>query len=128
MQRVAVLGLREERKRVVSILYDLGVVQIEPLSKSAAAFLRTGADAASSREVSEELLRIRSLMTALPSSPSAERRGFSSTEELFKASRSIDIDNQVSQLKQDQNKLEVRLDDLKNRIDLVTRLSFVNED
>jgi V/A-type H+-transporting ATPase subunit I len=128
MQRVAVLGLREERKRVVSILYDLGVVQIEPLSKSAAAFLRTGVDAASSREVSEELLRIRSLMTALPSSPSAERRGFSSTEELFKASRSIDIDSQVSQLKQDQNKLDVRLDDLKNRIDLVTRLSFVNED
>ena len=39
MQRVAVVGLREERQSVVSLLYDLGVVQIEPLSKSVAAVL-----------------------------------------------------------------------------------------
>jgi hypothetical protein len=26
MQRIAVMGLRDERKRVVSILYDLGVM------------------------------------------------------------------------------------------------------
>jgi len=128
MQRIAVMGLRDERQRVVSILYDLGVVQVEPLSKSAAAFLRSGLDTASSREVSEELLRIRALMSALPPNPPVERRGFASFAELLEASRSIDIDKQVSQLKQDQDKLNVQLDDLKNRIDLVTKLSFVNED
>jgi V/A-type H+/Na+-transporting ATPase subunit I len=128
MQRIAVVGLRDERQKVVSILYDLGVVQIEPLSKSSAAFLRSGLDEASSREISGELLRIRALMSALPPSPAAEKRGFASFEEVLRVSRSIGIDSEVSDLKRDQDRLNVQLEDLKNRADLVTKLSFVNED
>jgi V/A-type H+/Na+-transporting ATPase subunit I len=128
MQRIAIVGLRDQRQRVVSLMYDLGVIQIEPLSKSAFSVLRTETDAPNSREVSEELLRIRSLMTALPPSPSEGKKGFSSQAELMEASKSINIDQEVSQLKQEQERLNSRLDELKSRAELVHGLEFINAD
>ncbi|HUH99442.1 MAG TPA: hypothetical protein VLY65_00220, partial [Nitrososphaerales archaeon] len=61
MQRVGVIGSREDRQRVVSLLHDMGVVQIEPLTKSVATLLHAEAETEASKEVSEELLRVRSL-------------------------------------------------------------------
>ena len=40
MGRIAVLGLRNERQTVISILHDLNVVQLESLSKDVAALVR----------------------------------------------------------------------------------------
>jgi len=128
MQRIAVLGVKEERQKVVSVLYDMGAVQIEPLSKSAAQFLRTGGDAAGTRVVSEELLRIRSLKSALPAIEVGEKRGFSSFGEVLEVSRSIGIDDVVSQLKQEEDNLNLHLDELRSNIDLVSKLLFVNAD
>ncbi len=96
MQRIAVIGSRDERQRVASILYDLGVLQIEPVSESALPYLRTELDSTNVREVSEELLRIRALRTALPKMKVSEKTGFSSQKELLEASRSIKIDQEVS--------------------------------
>ena len=69
MQKVAVVGTKSERPRVVSTLYDMGAMQIEPLSKEAASVLKAEADVGGSKEVSEELLRIRALRAALPPTP-----------------------------------------------------------
>ena len=72
MQRIAVVGSRDQRQRVVSILYDLGVLQIESISKHALEYLKPELDNANMREVSEELLRIRSLKAALPAQALSE--------------------------------------------------------
>ena len=128
MQRVAVVGLREERQRVISLLHDLGLVQIEPLSKAVSTTLKAETDSEASRDVSEELLRIKSLMSALPAVQVEEKRGFSSLAELIEVSRSIDIDKDVSSLKQNQERLTSQLDDLKNRMDLVRNLDFIGAD
>jgi V/A-type H+-transporting ATPase subunit I len=128
MQRIAVVGSRDERQRVVSLMYDIGVVQIEPLSKSTLSTLRAETDVSNSREVSEELLRIRALMTALPPVPIKSKRGFSSQAELMETSKSITIDQEVSQLKQGEERLRSRLDELRNRADLVQGLDFINAD
>ncbi|MGI0091968.1 MAG: V-type ATP synthase subunit I, partial [Nitrososphaerales archaeon] len=113
---------------VVSILYDLGLVQLEPLSKSAVVYLRPELDNVNLREVSEELLRIRSLKTALPQTRIGDRMGFSSPTELLVASRSVKIDDEVAKLKQNQSTLITKSDDLRDKLDLVTKLEFVNED
>jgi V/A-type H+/Na+-transporting ATPase subunit I len=128
MQRVAVIGSRDERQRVVSLLHDLGVVQIEPLSKSVVSTLRTETDAAASREVSEEILRVRSLLSALPPTKVTGRRGFASLDELLEVSRSITIDKQVATLKLSQERLSSQIDALQNRITLVRNLDFINAD
>jgi V/A-type H+/Na+-transporting ATPase subunit I len=128
MQRVAIVGRREERQRVVSLLYDLGVVQIEPLSKSVASVLKAETDNAASKDVSEELLRIRSLMSALPPMSVGEKRGFASLAELIDVSKSISIDKDVAALKQRQEKLGSRLDELRSRTALVHNLEFIDAD
>jgi V/A-type H+-transporting ATPase subunit I len=128
MQRIAAVGLREERERVVSLLHDLGVLQIEPLSKSVTSILHAETDNEASRDVSEELLRVRSLMTALPATSVAEKRGFASLAELVEASKSITIDKEVAALKQSQERLSSQIDDLKNRSALVRNLDFIGGD
>ena len=128
MEKIAVVGLREERQKVVSILYDLGAIQIEPLSKSSQVYLRSELEADDARGVSQELLRIRSLKAALPPTVVEEKRGFGSFAEVMRTSKSIDIDDEVSRLKQSQDQLSLRLDELKNRTELVTNLSFINGD
>jgi len=128
MEKIAVVGLREERQKVVSILYDLGAIQIEPLSKSSQAYLRAELETDDTRGVSQELLRIRSLKSALPPTPAEEKRGFASFAEVMQTSKSIDIDEEVSRLKQSQDQLSLRLDELRNRIELVSNLSFINGD
>src|SRR5271155_3563824 len=128
MQRVAAVGLKDERPRVVSLLYDLGVVQIEPLSKSVASVLHAETDNEASKDVSEEVLRVRSLMSALPPMKSADKKGFSSMTDLIGASKSITIDKEVAALKQAQERLSSQLDDLKNRAALVRNLDFIGGD
>jgi V/A-type H+/Na+-transporting ATPase subunit I len=128
MQRVAIVGLRDQRSKVTALLYDLGVLQIEPLSKPALTVLKAETDVTSSREVSEELLRIRSLMAALPPTPFSGKRGFASQEELMAASKSINIDQEVSHLKQQEERLNSRLDELRSRTELVHGLEFINAD
>jgi V/A-type H+-transporting ATPase subunit I len=128
MQRVGVIGSREERQRVVSLLHDMGVVQIEPLTKSIATLLHAETETEASKEVSEELLRVRSLMSALPPSVATTRREFASTSEVVTEARSIAIDKEVAALKQSQERLRSRLDELANRANLVRNLDFIDAD
>lgn len=128
MQKVAVVGTKSERPKVVSTLYDMGAMHIEPLSKGAASVLKTEADAGGSKEVSEELLRIRSLRAALPPTPVQGARKFSSLKDVIDTSRSVNIDQEVSKLKDRHEKLATQLDELKNNIALVQNLQFVKED
>ncbi len=120
------VGLREERQKVVSILYDIGVLQIEPLSKSRGLPQGRRSSPIDSKEVSEELLRIRSLKAALPYRHGRGEEGFRFVPEVM---RTLEIDRhrrRVSRLKQAEDQLSLRLDELKNRIELVTKLSFIN--
>ncbi len=128
MQRIAVVGIKDERQKVVSTLYDMGAIHIEPLSKDAASVLKPEADINGSKEVSEELLRIRSLKAALPPVPVKERRRFSSFREVIDTSKGISIDQEVSKLRERQEKLTSQLEELRNMTDLVQSLQFVKED
>src|SRR5580700_920699 len=128
MQKVAVVGTKSDRPRVVSTLYDMGAMQIEPLSKEAASVLKAEADVGGSKEVSEELLRIRALRAALPPTPVRGTRKFSSLKDVIDTSRSVSIDQEVLKLKDRHEKLATQLDELKNNIGLVQSLQFVKED
>jgi V/A-type H+/Na+-transporting ATPase subunit I len=128
MQRIAVVGTKDERPKVVSTLYDVGAMHIEPLSKEAASVLKSEADADGSKEISEELLRIRSLRAALPATPVKETRRFSSLSDVTDASKSVNIDHEVSKLRERGERLASQLDELKTNLELVQNLQFVKED
>ena len=44
MAKIAVIGLKKYRQQILSILHELRVIQIEPLSKEANSFLHYQAD------------------------------------------------------------------------------------
>ena len=76
MEKIAIIGLRKNRQSVISILHDLEVLQIEPLSKDASSHLRNERDNELSRQVSDQLLRIKALLTVVPSIPVESHKGF----------------------------------------------------
>ncbi len=83
MARVAFLGLRKFRQPVVSILHDLQVLQLEPLSKDVSTLLRNERDVELTSQVSDQLLRVKALLTTLPGITVTERTHFASTKEFM---------------------------------------------
>ena len=128
MERIAVLGLRKYRQDVVSILHDLKVLQLEPLSKDVASLLRNERDSDLSRKVSDELLRIKALRTALPITPITESRRFASIDDLMETAKLIDIDGEVASLERQKESLLTEVKDAENNIKLVEEFSFFPED
>jgi V/A-type H+-transporting ATPase subunit I len=128
MQRIAVVGTKDERPKVVSTLYDMGAMHIEPLSKEAASVLRPEADAGGSKEISEELLRIRGLRAVLPPTPVKGTRRFSSLRDVIDTSKSVTIDHEVAKLRERHDRLASQIDEPKNNLELVQNLQFVKED
>ncbi len=128
MSRIAVVGSKDKRALVLSILHDLGVMQIETLSAAAASLVKNEVDSLAYREVNEELLRVRALRTALPPTEVKERRKFSSLAELLQISGSINIDSAVSQLQKKQEDLLAGIEQIDDRINLVRELDFIQAD
>lgn len=128
MTRMAILGLRKYRQVVVSVLHDLGIVQLEPLSKDVAAMLRNERDNELYRQVSDQLLRVKALKTVLPAMPVTQCRRFSSTEELTQIAKSIDIDSTVASLEREKEKLLTQMKETENNIRLVEEFAFFPED
>src|SRR5215469_8099376 len=130
MTRIAAIGLRRDKPVIVSILHDLGTVQLEPLSKEAAVMLVNGREGDPYREVilSDQLLRMRALRAALPPAQVVKRHHFKSTEELLQEARGIDIDREVGDLERKREDLLTRLKDTENNLRLVEEFSFFPED
>ena len=130
MAKMAVVGLKKYKRIIVSILHDIGVVQLEPLSKDAASLLSGGREADPYRDVilSDQLLRMRALRAALPPTPVPQRRQFRSADEILKLARSIDIDNKVGHLENEKESLLTRLNETQNNLRLLKEFSFFPED
>ncbi|MEM0271362.1 MAG: V-type ATP synthase subunit I [Thermoprotei archaeon] len=128
MVKVAIVGIRKNSHTILSVLHDLGAVQVEPLSGEALRLVKKEVGGQLLREVSEELLRIRSLKSALPPSPVSVRKRFSSLKELLDASRSINIDEEVKELRGRIDEYESKLENIRSLSTLVGKLSFLEFD
>jgi V/A-type H+/Na+-transporting ATPase subunit I len=128
MARIAILGLRKFRQTVVSILHDLEVIQLEPLSKDVSTLLRNERDGELTTQVSDQLLRIKALLSVLPRMPLTEPKHFGSTEELLQTARSINIDDQVSTLEKEKESALTEIKDTTNNIKLLEEFAFFPED
>ena len=59
MAKVAIMGLRKNQQTADSVLHDMEVLQLEPLSKEVSAIVKNERDNELTRQVSDELLRVR---------------------------------------------------------------------
>jgi V/A-type H+-transporting ATPase subunit I len=128
MEKIAVLGLRNERQIVVSILHDLNVIQLEPLSKDVATLVRNERDNEMFRQVSDQLLRMKALRTVLPPIEATQCQRFTSMDQIMKTAKSINIDDKVSTLEKEKEHLLTQLKETENNIKLAEEFSFFPED
>lgn len=128
MARIAVLGLKKDRQTVVSILHDLNAVQLEPISKEISSLLRNEREDGEYKQVSDQLLRMRSLRATLPPVQVTQCQRFGSVQQLIVASKSIDIDEKVASLEREKENLLTHLKETENHIKLVEEFSFFPED
>ena len=128
MGKIAVVGLRKENQTVVSILHDLNVVQLEPLSKDVIPLLRNERDNEQFRQVSDQLLRMKALKTALPSREATQCQRFTSVDQIMQATKSIDIDSKVATLEKEKESLLTQFNETESNIKLVEEFSFFPED
>jgi len=92
MQKVGFIGLRDDQERILTLLHDLRVAQVEPLSPAAMAELAPERGTDTLRQVGDEALRFRGLVSALPAVGPVQPRRFDSLAEVLAATRTVPID------------------------------------
>jgi V/A-type H+-transporting ATPase subunit I len=105
MVKVSLLALKEDRERLVALLHDLGVLQVEPLRKEAAQLLEPEHGGEPQRRVSEGLLRFRTLKAALPTTPTGTPESYADLQSVLRAAASVSIDAEVMELKREEDRL-----------------------
>ena len=128
MAKIAVIGLKKYRPQVISILHEMNVIQLEPLSKEVDSILMKEHESDLHRQISDQLLRIRGLLNSLPPLPVLEKSKFSSIEELIQSIKSLDIDKRIASLERQKEDLLTEIKETENNIKLVEEFSFFPED
>jgi len=124
MSKVGVLGLKDDRERILGLLHDLRIAQIEPLSPEALSALVPERGSELQRRVGDEALRFRGLKHALPPVPTGPPRRFDSLDDVLAAARTVPIDAEVAELKREDDRLLTEERALDERIGLLDRLAF----
>ncbi|HYL66280.1 MAG TPA: V-type ATPase 116kDa subunit family protein [Nitrosopumilaceae archaeon] len=128
MTMMAVLGLRKDRQVVISVLHDMGIVQLEPLSKDVASMLKNERDNDLYRQVSDQLLRVKAFKTILPPNPVSSCQRFPTIDNLMQAAKSIDLDSKIASLEREKENLLTKINETENNRKLVEEFSFFPED
>ena len=128
MVKIAVIGLKKYRPQIISIIHEMNVIQLEPLSKEADSFLMKEQESDLHRHISDQLLRIRGLLNSLPPSPVSEKSKFSSIRELIETLKSMDIDKNIASLERQKEALLTQIKETENNLKLLEEFSFFPED
>ena len=128
MSKIAVLGLKKYRQQIVSVLQEMSVVQIEPISKEISSYLSMEKESESHRHIADQLIRIRGILSVIPPTKVTEKVRFSSFNELNGVLRKLDIDGRVSNLERQKEDLITEIRNIENNIKLVSEFSFFPED
>jgi V/A-type H+/Na+-transporting ATPase subunit I len=128
MVKIAVIGLKKYRPQIISIIHEMNVIQLEPLSKEADSFLMKEQESDLHRHISDQLLRIRGLLNSLPPSPVSEKSKFSSIRELIETLKSMDIDKNIASLERQKEAILTQIKETENNLKLLYEFSFFPED
>ena len=124
MAKVGLLGLREDEERILTLLHDLRIAQIEPLSPPTLKELGPERATELQREIADQALRFRGLMNALPPIGPPRPIRFDTVAELLAAARAVPIDPEVGALKREDDRLQTELKGTDETLHLLGRMSF----
>ena len=124
MAKVGLLGLKEDEERTLTVLHDLRLAQVEPLSPEAMAELGPERGPETLRQVGDETLRFRGLLSALPPVRAGPPRRFDSVAEILAAAKTVPVDAEVGELKREDDRLATEEKATAATAQLLERLSF----
>ncbi|MGI0130373.1 MAG: V-type ATP synthase subunit I [Thermoplasmata archaeon] len=124
MTKVGVLGLKDDRERVLTALHDLRLAQVEPLSAEALAELAPERGTETQRVIGDEALRFRGLKSALPAVAVGPPRRLDTLAEILAAAKTVPIDAEVGDLTRENDRLLTEQQATDETIGLLEQLSF----
>ncbi len=124
MAKVGILGLKDDRERILTALHDLRLAQVEPLSPEALAELAPERGTELARAIGDEALRFRGLKSALPRVPVGTPRRFDSLDEILAAAKTVPIDVEVGELTRENDRLLTEQQTTDETIALLEKLYF----
>jgi len=127
MAKVGFLGLKDDEEKLLTVLHDLRLAQVEPLSAEAMAELGPERGPETLREVGDETLRFRGLLSALPRIANGTPRRFDSVGEILTAAKTVTIDGEVGELKREDDRLLTEEKAAADTAELLEGLSFYPE-
>jgi V/A-type H+/Na+-transporting ATPase subunit I len=127
MVKVGLVGLKSDREAVVALLHDLGVIQIEPLRKEALELLEPEHGGELQRQVSDGLLRFRTLKGALPPVPDGPPAEYASLDAVLQAAAAVTVDAELLELKREEDALITEGRDVATTIELLERHRYYTE-
>jgi V/A-type H+/Na+-transporting ATPase subunit I len=127
MSKVGILGLKDDRGRILTVLHDLRLAQVEPLSPGALAELAPERGNEMQRAIGDEALRFRGLKTALPAVPVGAPRQFDSLADILAATRTVPIDAEVGDLTRENDRLLSERQATDETISLLEKIGFYTD-
>ncbi len=124
MTRVGILGLKDDRERILTALHDLRVAQIESLPPETLAQLAPERGTELQRKIGDETLRFRGLLSALPSLPAGTVRRFDTVDEILAAAAGVPIDAEVGSLKTEDDRLITEERSIDETLGVLDHLAF----
>ncbi len=124
MAKVGLLGLRDDRERVLTALHDLRIAQIETLSPAALAEVAPERGTETQRTIGDETLRFRGLLSALPRVPTGAPRPLHSLDEILATAKTVPIDAEVGELKREEDRLLTEERTIDESLRLLGKLGF----
>jgi V/A-type H+/Na+-transporting ATPase subunit I len=123
--KVAIVGLNDDKDTILSVLHDLGTLQVEPVDKESLAALGPGRMNERQREVADRLVRFRGLLAALPKTGGTPPPpvAFSGLEQILRATETVPIDEEVGRLKREDDQATTERKGLEQTVALLERFS-----
>jgi V/A-type H+-transporting ATPase subunit I len=125
--KVGLLGLKDDEERILTVLHDLRVAQVEPLSPEAMAELGPERGSETLRHVGDETLRFRGLLSTLPPVRAGPPRRFDSVAEILAAAKTVPIDDEVGALSREEDRLATEMKATTTTVQLLERMAFFTD-
>jgi len=127
MSRVGLLGLKDDREKILTALHDLRIAQVETLSPDAMKETVPERSNELQQRIGDETLRFRGLLAALPKAPVGARRSFASLDEILAVAKTVPVDAEVGELKREDDQLLTEERTIDETSALLARMAFYTD-
>ncbi|MCL5680091.1 MAG: V-type ATP synthase subunit I [Candidatus Marsarchaeota archaeon] len=127
MSRERIITPKSHRSEALTVLHDLGVMQIEQLPDNVVAILNSNDDM-DSRVISDYDQKFRSLESMLYKYEPKEKYRFSNASELIKKAESVKITERVVELTKEMSALSASTKEAKDTLDLLKKMPRTKHD